>query len=170
MGTLLGLLLFTVVQVPATEATDEIGAADVETFEIARLLAGPRVATVPIVLVSARPRDASSDAEAWTLRQPSGDADRIAVYTKSEVFQCANRRPRSRQCLLKLASIITHEAWHLRNGPSETGAYDAQLAFLIFHEAPPETVTGVRLARERILVAERRAREEAWRRHRAGSR
>jgi hypothetical protein len=139
----------------------------VETFEFALLLAGPRVATLPVVLVSTRPPDGSDNAEAWTLRHPSGETDRIAVYTKSEVFQCANRRPRNRQCLLKLASIITHEAWHFRNGPDEAGAYDAQLAFLVFHEAPPETVTGVRLARDRVLTATRRAREEALRRYRA---
>jgi hypothetical protein len=167
METLLGLLLLTVAPMSTAQ---EIDSVDAETFEFALLLAGPRVATLPAVLVATRPRDVSGNAEAWTLRHQTGEGSRVEVYTKSEVFQCANRRPRSRQCLLKLASIITHEAWHFRNGPNEAGAYEAQRAFLVFHEAPPETVSGVRLARDHVLAAERRAREDAWNRHRARAR
>jgi hypothetical protein len=110
--------------------TDERDALDVETLQLALLLAGPRVSALPITLASVRPDSASRNAEAWTVRDASGGAERIALYTKSEVFSCAKKQPRSRQCLVKLASIITHEAWHFRNGPNEAGAYEVRLAFL----------------------------------------
>ena len=49
--------------------------------------------------------------------------------------------PRSDQdrCLLKVASVIVHEAWHLRNGPDEVGAYQTQLIFLQMKEASEST-------------------------------
>jgi hypothetical protein len=39
--------------------------------------------------------------------------------------------------LKKLASIIAHEAWHVRHGPDERGAYEAQLTALMFVGVEP---------------------------------
>ena len=55
---------------------------------------------------------------------------------------------------LKLASIIVHEAWHYRHGPREAGAYDRQIAFLTAHRGSSAQITGVRLARTRVLAAQ----------------
>jgi len=49
----------------------------------------------------------------------------ISVLTDSDTFQSAECGPG--KPLVKLASIIAHEASHVRNGPSERLAYEAQL-------------------------------------------
>ena len=72
---------------------------------------------------------APPDAEAWTVFYEDGKGDRIFVYTRSRTFRCASVPSRDQdQCQLKLASVIVHEAWHLRNGLDEVGAYEAELA------------------------------------------
>jgi hypothetical protein len=60
-----------------------------------------------------------------------------------------------RQCLLRLASAVVHEAWHLDNGRDEGEAYEAQIAFLMKNGAATEHVKAVRLARNRVLATER---------------
>jgi hypothetical protein len=97
-----------------------------------------------------------------------GKEGRIYVYTRSRTFRCASV-PRSDQdrCLLKLASVIVHEAWHLQNGPNEVGAYDAQLVFLQLKEASAflqlnegiaVDILEVRRSRDRALADQRQAR------------
>ena len=136
----------------ASSQTSEI--AD-RILEAAILLAGPSVGGLPIRLAAVPPDEASRGVEAWMIRGQDGHAERIVVYSESDVFRCAsNRYRRDYQCLLKLASIIIHEAWHYRHGPNEAGAYATQIAFLTTHGGSSNQITGVRLARARVLAAQ----------------
>ena len=58
-----------------------------------------------------------------------------------------------RQCLLRLASVLVHEAWHSENGRDERGAYEEQIAFLLRNGAATEHVAAVRLAQKRACAA-----------------
>jgi hypothetical protein len=124
------------------------------------LLAGRSVAGLPIALASVLPDGASKGVEGWTIPRADGKGEQIFVYTGSEIFRCASKGENS-QCVLRLASIIVHEAWHFRNGASEDGAYAAQIAFLMGNRGALEQIAGVRMARDRILDAQRKAIEEA---------
>ena len=141
----------------ASRAADDVAAAQRAVLDQALLLAGLQFARPPIVLTPVLPWPASRGAEAWTVYDEHNQADRIFVYTGSELFQCASRRPRPDwPCVLKLASILIHEAWHFRNGRDEVGAYDAQLAFLL-QNGSDAVASGVRAARDRVRAAKQRA-------------
>jgi hypothetical protein len=149
-------------------AADATPAQERAVLDTALRLAGPpSYAHLPIVLISELPVTVSPGAEAWTVHDERGKGDRIFVYTRSRTFRCASvpRGDRDR-CLLKLASVIVHEAWHLRNGPDEAGAYEAQLiflkskeasAFLQLNEAAALNILEVRRARDRVLADQRNA-------------
>ena len=158
---------------PATiRAADSTAADERATLERALELAGPQLYRhLSIVLIAALPVIVSPDAQAWTVSDEHGTGDRIFVYTRSRTFRCASaRRSDQDQCLLRLASIIVHEAWHLRHGPDEAGAYEAQLAFLRLTEASAflqlsetasQDIREVRRARDRVLADKRNARKQA---------
>jgi len=83
----------------------------------------------PIAFVDVPPVEAHPRAEAFVGRSP----DRIYLITSTSVFQAAQRA--LRRCgelpaLVKLASIIVHEEWHILHGPDEEGAYLAQMMAL----------------------------------------
>jgi hypothetical protein len=154
---------------PATiRAADSTPAHERAALESALELAGPQLYRhLPIVLIAALPGMVSPGAEAWTVYDEHGTGDRIFVYTRSRTFRCASA-PRSDQdqCLLRLASIIVHEAWHLRHGPDEAEAYEAQLAFLRLTEASAflqvsetasQDIREVRRSRDRALADRRNA-------------
>jgi hypothetical protein len=155
--------------VPSTvRAADSTPAQERAVFDRALRLAGPQLyAHLPFVLISELPWTVSPGAEAWTVFDEHGKGDRIFVYTRSRTFQCASASRRDQgQCLLKLASVIVHEAWHLRNGLDEVGAYEAQLSFLrlieasaVFqvNEAAAVNIREVRRARDRALADRRSA-------------
>ena len=106
----------------------------------------------PITLVEAPPKHASIRAEAFV----SLPEARIFVVTTSETFQdamksrstCSESAP-----LKKLASILMHEEWHIRNGSDESGAYYAQLTTLIRLGVQPDnnTYRGVQRAMQAVL-------------------
>jgi hypothetical protein len=83
----------------------------------------------PINLIDAAPLGVSPNAEGFVTRDPGT----IYLLTSSAVFRdvtasrsfCAPR-----EAVAKIASIIVHEEWHLRNGADERGAYQAQLTAL----------------------------------------
>ncbi len=52
----------------------------------------------------------------------------------------------------KLASILVHEEWHVRNGPDEEGAYAAQLTTLMRLGAGPGNPVYGEVARSRAAV------------------
>ena len=134
-------------------ADDDVPRAQGAALDRAVLLAGLQFERPPIALTSTLPWTASTGAEAWTTYDANNRGDRIFVYTGSELFQCATRgRQPDWQCVLKLASILVHEAWHFRNGRDEGGAYNAQLTFLI-RNGSDRAAVGVRRARDRVLAA-----------------
>lgn len=93
------------------------------------LLGGEARNLPPIELVDVRPADASPTAEGFT--RPG--TKRIYLLTRTAVFEAATRKEHwdaDSLPFVKLASIIMHEAWHVRNGPDERGAYQAQLMTL----------------------------------------
>ena len=142
------------------EARDAEGRSlDAErTLERAIQLAGPSVAGLPVVLATKPPDGASDGVEAWLLRGQDERPRQIVVYGESETFRCASGVSRQDyQCLLKVASLIVHEAWHYRNGPEEARAYAAQIEFLVLHGGSSTMVSGVRRAQARIVAARRRA-------------
>lgn len=149
-------------------AVDTTPAQERAVLDQAIRLAGPHVpADLPFVLVSTLPWTVSNGAEAWTGVDEHGDGNLVFVYTGSRTFRCASV-PHADQdrCLLKVASVIVHEAWHLRHGPDEARAYDAQLmflqlneasTFLQLNEASAADIREVRQARDRVLADRRRA-------------
>jgi len=132
-------------------------AFDRETLETALILAGLDGTNLPITLARVAPASASAGVEAWTSYDADGNVEQIAVYTGSDMFRCARWPFGMRQCQIRLASAIVHEVWHLEHGRDEGDAYEAQIAFLMRNGAATEHVKAVRLARNQVLAAERRA-------------
>ena len=103
---------------------------DQRTLDAALVLANLHDGRFPVTLTSIAPPVASEGIEAWTSYGPNGSGDRVFVYTGSEIFRCARWPLSMHQCVVRLASVLVHEAWHLEHGKNETAAYDAQIAFL----------------------------------------
>jgi hypothetical protein len=83
----------------------------------------------PIMLLDTPLRGVSPGIEAFV----PVDGDTIYLMTSSAVFRAAqeSRLPcGALGALRKIASIIVHEEWHVRNGADERGAYEAQLTAL----------------------------------------
>ena len=142
---------------------------DGTVMERAMKLAAPHVnPQLQVVLTATLPPGVSKNAEAWTTFREDGSGDGVFVYTGSAVFRCARERnPNQDRCLLKLASIVVHEAWHLQHGRDEEGAYRAQLvflqskeaaSFLQVNESAAADIAAVRQVLNRIM-AEKRKRE-----------
>jgi hypothetical protein len=135
-----------------------------QTLEAAILLVGPRIANLPLELAPVAPDGASHGIEGWTTFRADGQGERIAVYTGSEIFRCARwaqRNPESRECVLRLASVIVHEAWHFGNGREEAGAYGAQMLFLMANHASDAQIASVQMARDRVVAVARKAAKAA---------
>lgn len=84
----------------------------------------------PIKFVETVAPGGSPTAEAFVTRDPAT----IHLVTTSGVFTEAARSSRpcdERPAIAKIASVLVHEEWHLRNGPDERGAYLAQLTALL---------------------------------------
>jgi hypothetical protein len=102
------------------------------------LLGRSSAALPPIELVDRRPADVSRRAEAFT-RTTSAT---IYLLSTSGVFREAlqtEARCDEFDAFKKLASILVHEAWHVRYGGDERGAYNAQLDALMLLGAGPAT-------------------------------
>src|SRR5262245_31393594 len=82
------------------------------TLEAALALAGLERANLPITLVAVAPATASHGMEAWTSFDAEGKGEQIFVYTGSDMFRCARWPLGMRQCRIRLASALVHEAWH----------------------------------------------------------
>ena len=90
----------------------------------------------PIEFVANRPQYVSANADAYV---PIGEA-RIYLITTSRAFARAQRalyRCGELNALRKIASVLVHEDWHVRNGSDEEGAYAAQLTTLVSLDAGP---------------------------------
>lgn len=113
---------------------------------------------VPVELLEQVPADVSANAEAFVRR----GEHRVYLITSTPNFRDAQRASRpcgSREPLLKLASIITHEVWHLEHGGDEQGAYEAQLMALVKLGRGPDTMVyqGVRRSMRTVLQAQKDA-------------
>jgi hypothetical protein len=83
----------------------------------------------PIVLLDVRPPHVSALAEGFV----QADVDTIFVLTSTSAFR--NVQESSNKCgdvnaVRKIASVLVHEEWHVRHGPDERRAYEAQLMAL----------------------------------------
>src|SRR5262245_18007161 len=123
MRTIVTLVLFAVGLSSPERASDREDNIQHQTLERALLLAGPPVAGLPITVTSVHPPGASQGIEGWTTFRADGTGERIFVYAATDFFRCASWPLSISQCLVRVASVIVHEAWHFRNGRSEAGAY-----------------------------------------------
>jgi len=115
--------------------------------------------TAPIKFLNSPPPGVSRNAEAFVvMSEPT-----IYLITSSEAFSIAMRSQNAynnRDVFQKLASIIVHEEWHLRNGADERGAYQAQLTTLEALGAPSPLVGAVRKAMFVAVDAQKRSKPE----------
>jgi hypothetical protein len=111
----------------------------------------------PIKLVDAPIAGASMNVEGYVI---SG-LPVIHLVTSSQAFRQADCF--DRVTLVKLASIIAHEEWHVRHGGDERGAYEAQLMTLVMLGAGPDTSLhySVRRSMSLVLKAAKAARAAA---------
>ena len=110
----------------------------------------------PIELVDTVPIDVSVQAEAF-VRPP---ARTIYVVTSSPVFRVAQRS--RAECgdyfaVKKLASILAHEEWHVKNGSDERGAYQAQLTTLSLMGVAPDNSLYTSVVRSMQAVLKKKA-------------
>ena len=103
-----------------------------------------------IEVVATRPPDASPTAEAWVWCNEDGSAPPV-IYVAADTDTYADALQENRQALVKLAGILAHERWHLRHGPDEVGAYEAQLGAMVSLTADDVQLTGIRLALREVL-------------------
>ena len=148
----------------SAQSVDGTPAPERAVLDHALVLSGLSSTHLPVALIDVFPNMGSPGAEAWTVYDESGNGDRIFVYTGGRTFQCASARHAVEyQCLLRLASIIVHEAWHLKNGPDEAAAYDAQVLFLESQRASDLHILDIRRSRSRVLAEKRNAGKRARR-------
>ena len=114
----------------------------------------------PVELLAEVPRGVSQEVEAF-VRPGSGV---ITLLTTSDAFDEAQRTHcRAYTAILKLASILVHEEWHVLNGADERGAYEAQLSALLKMNVPPESALYIGVLRS-MMAASSGARKDAARR------
>lgn len=104
----------------------------------------------PIELLDVRPADVSLNAEAFVRRDP----ETIYILTTTASFKDAQAG--NYDALRKIASILVHEEWHIRNGPDEQGAYEAQLMTLMRLGVPVDSNLRHGVARAMLSVIDRR--------------
>jgi len=109
------------------------------------LLGWPKDEIPDIEVVATRPPDASPTAEAWVWCNEDGSAPPV-IYVAANTDMYADALQENRQALVKLAGILAHERWHLRHGPDEVGAYEAQLGAMVSLTADDIHLAGIRLA------------------------
>ena len=113
-------------------------------------------ATMPrIELIDVAPSYVSGGAEAFVQR------DTIYLITSSSAFQTALESRvgcTTSWAMQKLASILAHEAWHVRHGPDEKSAYEHQLITLIQLGVQPGSgvYRSVQVSMLRVLEARKR--------------
>lgn len=119
----------------------------------------------PIELVAVRPSFIGANVEAYVL---DGEP-RIYLITGGVAFARARRsvhRCGDLQAIRKIASVLIHEEWHVRNGADEGGAYAAQLAALLYLDAGPgnplyvEVTRSMRHATRQARAAESLVRDQ----------
>jgi hypothetical protein len=97
----------------------------------------------PIKLVDQPIAGTMANLEAYVL----ANNPTIYVITSTDTFRRADCSDRG--SLVKLASVIAHEEWHVKKGLDEKGAYQAQLMSLMLMGVGPDT--GVYLSVQRAM-------------------
>jgi len=108
-----------------------------------------------IELIDVAPPYVSDGAEAFVQR------DTIYLMTSSSAFRTALESRvgcSASWAMQKLASILAHEAWHVRHGPDEKSAYEHQLITLIQLGVQPGSgvYRSVQVSMLRVLEARKR--------------
>ena len=120
---------------------------------------GRSTTDVPIRFLERPPGGVSRNAEAFRVRDP----DTIYLITSSDAFKAAQRGHREighKAGCKKIASIIVHEEWHVKNGSDEQGAYLAQITALTAMHAESSVITGVRLSMMEVLKSQKAPRPQ----------
>jgi hypothetical protein len=120
------------------------------------LLARPVDSFPPIAFVHTAPEDVSRDAEAY-IRPGDGrifliTSSRSFVRARTAFYKCGDR-----EAIVKVASVLAHEEWHIRHGSDEEGAYMAQLMTLTLLKAGPGTPVFQEVHRSMRAVLRRQA-------------
>jgi hypothetical protein len=110
-----------------------------------------------IELIDVAPSNVSRGAEGFVDR----NTGTIYLITSSSVFQTALHARTgctASTAMKKLASILAHEAWHVRHGPDEKAAYENQLITLIQLGLEPGTgvYREVQMSMFRVLESRKR--------------
>jgi hypothetical protein len=89
---------------------------------------------------------------------------RIVLVTSTSAFMKARRAIDpcgDVEALREIAGVLAHEEWHVRHGPDERGAYDAQLIALLYVGADPNSPLfhKVTRAKQAVSAASKRAAE-----------
>jgi len=105
----------------------------------------------PVEFVDHAPLGVSASAQAYV---HAPDA-RIAVITSTEAF--TNARRTQHPCtdvtaIREIAGVLAHEEWHLRHGPDEESAYDAQLTTLLAIGARQDSALYHKVLRAKLTV------------------
>jgi hypothetical protein len=122
---------------------------------------GRSEASMPrIEFIDVAPAEVSAGAEAFVRRETGT----IYLITSSPVFREARSRDSCTPsfAIRKLASILAHEEWHVRNGADEKGAYHHQLITLIQLGLPPGSGVyhAVQTSMLRVLDAQKRQQKQ----------
>ena len=83
---------------------------------------------------------------------------RIVLVTSTSAFTEARRaidRCGNVVALREIAGVLAHEEWHVRHGPDEQGAYDAQLIALLYVDAGQDSPLFHKIMRARQAVSDR---------------
>jgi hypothetical protein len=105
----------------------------------------------PIELLEVPPIEASPAAEAF-VRPPERT---IYLITSSPAFREAMRVERPcghRREIVKIASILLHEEWHVLHGSDESGAYRVQLQSLIRFGVPHNSPLYISVVRSMLAA------------------
>jgi hypothetical protein len=127
-------------------------------FACALDLLGRSAATFPPVEFVAQPPPGVSMFVQGFVRPGT---DQIVLVTSTDAFTRARKdRCKDLDAIREIASVLVHEEWHLRHGPDEAGAYDAQLIALLATGADVDghLFHSVKHAKLTVLAAEKRTR------------
>src|SRR5262245_56629662 len=95
----------------------------------------------PIKVLALPPADVSANAEGFVRTNEN------VIYVLASGVAYRQADCNQRRSLLKLASVLVHEEWHLRHGADERGAYEAQLGTLLRLGTQPDSFLYVGVVR-----------------------
>jgi len=105
----------------------------------------------PVELVEKAPPGISALATGYALLAEQ----RIVIITSTAAFMQARRAPErcnSVEALREIAGVLAHEEWHVRHGPDEESAYNAQLTALLAVGARQESALYHEVLKARLAV------------------